>query len=152
MAPHHRFVRFTLDDLDFALALASVERVVRAVAVAPLPGAPSAVLGIVTVRGEVLPVADMRQRFGLAPRPVDPGDHLVIARTPRRRWGLAVKAACGVVECADHEVIPPESVVPGLEHVHGIARTPQGLLLVHDLDRFLALDEEAALQEAFERG
>jgi purine-binding chemotaxis protein CheW len=149
---HHRFVRFTLGDLDFALALYSVERIVRAVAIAPLPGAPAAVLGLVTVRGEVLPVADMRRRFGLAPRPVHLHDHLVIARSARRRWGLVVQAACDVVECEDDEVIPPESVVPGLEHVHGIARTPDGLLLVHDLDRFLALDEEAALQEALERG
>lgn len=149
---YHRFVRFTLGDLEFALALARVERVVRAVAVSPLPGAPAAILGLVTVHGEVLPVADMRRRFGLAPRPVDPDDHLVVARTPRRRWGLAVKAATGVVECADDEVIAPQAVVPGLEHVHGIARTPQGLLLVHDLDRFLALDEETALQEALDRG
>jgi purine-binding chemotaxis protein CheW len=43
-------------------------------------------------------------------------------------------------------------VVPGLEHVHGIARTQDGLLLVHDLDRFLALDEEAALTRALEHG
>jgi purine-binding chemotaxis protein CheW len=149
---YHRFVRFTLGDLDFALAIASVERVVRAVAVTPLPGAPPAILGIVTVHGDVLPVADMRRRFGLAPRAVHPDDHLVIARSATRRWGLAVQAACGVVECPDDDVIAPDAVVPGLEHVHGIARTPQGLLVLHDLDRFLALDEEAALQEALERG
>jgi purine-binding chemotaxis protein CheW len=150
MVQHHRFVRFALGDLDFALALASVDRVVRAVAIAPLPGAPSAILGLVTVHGEVLPVADVRRRFGLTPRAVDPGDHLVIARTARRRLGLAVVAARGVVECED--VIDPALVVPGLEHVHGIARTQDGLLIVHDLDRFLALDEEAALTRALEHG
>jgi len=152
MAPIRRFVRFTLGDLDFALALADVERVVRAVAITPLPGAPAPVLGMVTVHGEVLPVADMRQRFGLAPRPVHPDDHLVIARAPRRRWALTVNAACDVVECASEDLVEAQSVVPGLDHVHGIARTREGLLLVHDLDRFLAPSEEAALQEALARG
>jgi purine-binding chemotaxis protein CheW len=94
----------------------------------------------------------MRRRFGLKPRPIHPDDHLVIARSARRRWGLTVQAACDVVECAEDELIAPQSVVPGLEHVHGIARTPQGLLLIHDLDRFLAVDEEAVLQEALQRG
>jgi purine-binding chemotaxis protein CheW len=152
MAPIRSFVRFTLGDLDFALALADVERVLRAVAIAPLPGAPAPVLGMVTVHGEVLPVADMRHRFGLEPRPVHPDDHLVIARTPRRRWALTVAAACDVVQCGPGELIEPQALVPGLEHVHGVARTREGLLLVHDLDRFLAPDEDAALQEALARG
>jgi purine-binding chemotaxis protein CheW len=152
MAQIRRFVRFTLGELDFALALPDVERVVRAVAIAPLPGAPAPVLGMVTVHGEVLPVADMRQRFGLAPRPVHPDDHLVIARTPRRRWALTVAAARDVVECTDDEMVEAAAVVPGLEHVHGIARTSEGLLLVHDLDRFLAPTEEAALHRALADG
>lgn len=151
MAPYRIFVRFKLGELDIGLALASVERVVRAVAVTPLPGAPSAILGMVDVHGDVVPVADMRARLGLSPRPLHPDDHLVLARTPRRRLALAVDAAAGVVHCGPGDVIEPASVVPGLEHVHGVARSGEGLLLIHDLDRFLALDEETALQQALER-
>jgi purine-binding chemotaxis protein CheW len=151
MALAHRFVRFTLGDLEFGLPLAAVERVLLAMAVAPLPGAPPVILGVVNVHGDVLPVADMRSRFGLAPRPLDPGDHFVVASTPARRLALAVDSASGVVECPARDLVEAASVVPGMEHVKGIARTGDGLLLIQDLDRFLALDEEAALQEALDR-
>jgi purine-binding chemotaxis protein CheW len=152
MANQQDFVRFSLGDLEFALALASVERIVRAVAVTSLPGAPAAVLGVVNVHGDVLPVADMRQRFGLERRPVHPDDHLVLARTARRRLALAVDEARGIVQCDEDEIISADTVVPGLEHVHGIARTSGALLLIHDLDRFLGLGEEAALQQALDHG
>jgi purine-binding chemotaxis protein CheW len=151
MAPYRIFVRFRLDDLEVGLALVNVERVVRAVAVAPLPGAPAAIMGMVDVHGEVVPVASLRERFGLPPRDPHPEDHLVLARTVRRRIALAVDAAGGVVHCEPGDVLESAAVIPGLEHVHGVARTSDGLLLVHDLERFLALDEEAALQEALDR-
>jgi purine-binding chemotaxis protein CheW len=152
MAPHESFVCFTLGELEFALPLGQVERVVRAVAVAPLPGAPAVILGVVIVQGEVLPVANLRARFGLPSRTIQPEDHLVLARTARRRLALAIDAAGGVVQCAPGDWVDSDAIVPGLEHVHGIARTTSGLVLVHDLDRFLALDEEAALQEVLDRG
>ena len=152
MASLQSFVRCRIGELDFALPLASVERVVRAAAVSPLPGAPAAILGMLVVHGEVVAVANMRERFGLPARALAPDDHLVIARTPRRRLAIVVDAAHEVVQCDGDEVLASERVVPGLEHVHGVVRTPDGLLLVHDLDRFLAVGEEAALTEALERG
>jgi purine-binding chemotaxis protein CheW len=151
MALVHSFVRFTLGDLEFGLPLASVERVLLAMSVAPLPGAPRVILGVVKVHGDVLPAADLRQRFGLESRALQPSDHLVIARTPTRRLALAVDSARGVVECRPDDIVESSSLVPGMDHVSGIALTPDGLLLIQDLDRFLALDEEAALQEALDR-
>jgi purine-binding chemotaxis protein CheW len=73
---------------------------------------------------------------------------MLIARTARRRVAFAVDAVHGVIECDTGEVVAPHAVAPGLEYVEGIVRMPDGLVCIHDLDKFLALDEEAALQEA----
>ena len=60
-----KIVLFTLDEQRYALALPSVDRVVRVVDVTPLPKAPAIVLGVVNIHGDIVPVYDLRKRFRL---------------------------------------------------------------------------------------
>lgn len=143
---------FALDALRFALPLANVERVIHAVAITPLPNAPEVILGVINLGGRLVPVANIRQRFRLPARNMALSDHLVIARTARRPLALVVDAVHGVMPGSAQDDMTLEELVPGLEYVSGIAKTPDGLVLIHDLDRFIALDEEAALQQAMQDG
>jgi purine-binding chemotaxis protein CheW len=142
------FVRLTLDGLNLALPLAAVERVVRSVAVTPLPGAPACIAGAIDFHGTVVAVADLRERFGLPPAPVRMTDHFVFARTPSRLLALVADAAQGVVEVEDSDRVDAGAVAGGLERISGIARTADGLLLIQDLERLLSSGEEALLQQA----
>lgn len=137
-----------LDDIRYALALTSVERVVRAVEITPLPDAPDIVLGVINVQGRVVPVIDIRRRFRLPARAISVGDQLVIAHTPSRCLALLADAVQGVVECPAGDIVTSKDISPGLHHVTGVARLADGLILIHDLDGFLALDEERALEQA----
>jgi purine-binding chemotaxis protein CheW len=141
---------FSLDQWHCALPLSAVERSYRAVAVTPLPDAPEKVLGIVNVHGIVYPVIDLRRCFGLPSRPVSPADHLILGHTTRRRVGLMVDSVSGVIECRKAEIVEAETVLPEMEYVSGIVRLKDGVLLIHDLDRFLSLEEEEALDQALE--
>ena len=71
-------VLFRVENQRCALPLDSVERVVRAVEITPVPGAPKIVLGAICVAGTVLPVLNMRQRLGLPERNVSPDDQFLI--------------------------------------------------------------------------
>ncbi|MBI4204301.1 MAG: purine-binding chemotaxis protein CheW [Betaproteobacteria bacterium] len=148
MSESLRLVIFRLDEQRYALPLAAVERIVRAASVIPLPDAPSIVLGMLDVEGRVLPVLDIRQRFGLRERDITPADQFLIARTAARAVILVVDEAQGVVERTRAEIISADRIVPGLERFQGVARLDDGLVLIHDLDRFLSLDEARALDEA----
>ena len=141
---------FSIDDRRYAIALSAVERVIRAVAITPLPKAPDVVMGVVNVHGRVVPAVNLRKRFRLPERPLALSDHMVIARTSKRSLVLTADAVDGVVECAAQARIEAGAVVPGLEYVDGIVRTDDGLILIHDLERFLALDEAALLDEAMD--
>lgn len=144
-------VVFALDEQRFALELAVVERVVRMVAIEPLPRAPAIILGVFSLHGEIVPVVNVRQRFRLPPRAPQTGDHLLVARTPRRRVALPVDAVDEVRDVAAEAIIDPATVAPGLQLVRGIARLDAaGLVFIHDLDSFLSLDEEAALASALQ--
>lgn len=141
---------FALDDWKCALPLSSVERSYRAVAVTPLPGAPAKVMGIVNVHGVLHPVINLRHCFRLPPRTLSPADHLIIGHTTRRNVALVVDSVVGVIECARQEIAAADTILSGMEYVSGIVRLKDGMILIHDLDSFLSLEEENVLDQALE--
>src|SRR4051812_48964203 len=98
MSPSLQFLLFTLEGQRYALRLDTVERIVRAAEITPLPNAPAVVLGVLDVEGEVLPVLSLRRRLRLAERDITPADNFLIARTEQRRVVLVVDEAKGVLE------------------------------------------------------
>lgn len=147
-----KWVVFSLDAGRYALPLAAVERIVRAVEITPLPSAPPIVLGAIDVQGRVLPVFNIRRRFGLPERDIDPADQFVIARSANRAVVLVVDAAQGVLQSPVSDTISAASIASGLEHIQGVIRLPDGLVLIQDLDLFLSAAESRALDEALEPG
>jgi len=143
-----QFVVFRLDEQRYALPLMVAGRIVRAVEVTPLPDAPAMVLGAIDVEGRILPVLNLRRRFGLPERKIRPADQFLIAHMTRRSVVLVVDEAQGVIACPAAEIIQPAEIVPGLQQIQGVVKLADGLLLIHDLDKFFALDEAQALDEA----
>jgi purine-binding chemotaxis protein CheW len=144
----NQLVVFTLDEHRYALPLAVVERAVRMVEISPLPKAPGIVLGVVNLQGRIIPVLNVRERFRLPGREPGVNDQLLIARTLRRAVALAVDTVSAVIDLSSQETVAPPAIVPGLEYLAGVMKLEDGMLLIHDLDRFLSLDEEEALEAA----
>ncbi|MBI2494181.1 MAG: purine-binding chemotaxis protein CheW [Candidatus Rokubacteria bacterium] len=143
-------VAFVIDGQRYALALGAVERVLPMVAVSPLPRAPAIALGVINVHGTIVPVVDVRRRFGLPARDFGVTTRLVIARAGRRTLAVPADEVLGVVEVAAESVVPPEALLPGIGHVAGVVALPDGLMFIHDLDAFLSPDEERRLSEALD--
>jgi purine-binding chemotaxis protein CheW len=143
-------VIFILDDQRYALPLPAADRVVRMVAVTPLPKAPDIVLGVVNFQGRVIPVINMRQRFCLPEREVSLTDQLVVAHTARRPVALVADAVLDVIACSAQSLIAAENILPKVEYVEGVVKLTDGLILIHDLNKFLSLEEESSLDQALE--
>lgn len=141
-------VVFALDEPRYALLLSFVERVVRAVEITPLPKAPEIVLGIINVQGRIIPVIDVRRRFRLPAREMELEDRFIIASTPRRPVALLVDSVAGVRELTKRQMVGVEQSLPFAEYLKGVAKLEDNLVLVQDLDQFLSLDEENALNAA----
>jgi purine-binding chemotaxis protein CheW len=117
----------------------------------PLPAAPRIVLGVIDLHGSIVPVVNTRSRFGLPPRQVTPADRLVFVRTNRRRLALVVDDVDEVLEYPEDRIRRADDIVPGTDYLLGVAKLEDGLVLIHDLDTFLALGEERSLEEALQR-
>lgn len=147
----NQFLGFSLEENQYALRLSVVDKTVRVVEVTPLPKGPEIVCGIVNVHGVILPVVNIRKRFGLPERAIHLSDQLIIAHTPSRPVALIVDAVSGVVERREQELIAAEKILPGLEYIEGVVKFKDGMILIHDLNKFLSLEEERALNEAMKK-
>src|SRR5437870_13646015 len=84
---------FEVGGQRYGLPAAEVREILRAVAIVPLPRAPAIIEGIINIRGTVVPVLDLRTRFRLPAKPVEPADHLVVAWAGERLVAVRVDRA-----------------------------------------------------------
>lgn len=153
-------VVFTLDERLYGVGLSAVIRVVSAVDITPLPKAPDIVIGVINLRGRIIPVVNIRRRFRLPERELELSDQFIVvdaSQADSQRgggWLLAfvVDAVVGVVVLSAQETTAAATILPGLEHLEGVAKTEQGLVLIHDLGIFLSLEEVKTLGEILPKG
>jgi purine-binding chemotaxis protein CheW len=145
-----QLVIFTIEGVRYALPLAAAERVLSMVRVSPLPGAPHVVTGVINLHGSPVPVLDIRRRLHLPPHEYGVSAHLFVARARERRIAIPADEVLGVSSIDAGAVTSTGAVLPGLGLVRGIACLPDGLVLIHDLEAFLSMDEERTLDEALE--
>jgi purine-binding chemotaxis protein CheW len=145
-----KLVTFSLDDRKFALYVSTVQRIIRVVEVTALPKAPEIVVGIINTQGQIIPVFDIRMRFHLPTREVQLNDQMIIATTAKRTVALMVDSVDDVIEIPGERIIAAEQILPELEYVEGVIKTEEGMVLIHDLEKFLSLPEEKTLNEAME--
>lgn len=143
-----QLVVFKLDGQRYALYLNVVERVVHVVEITPLPKAPAIVLGLINFGGKVIPVVNIRKRLNFEEREIQLTDQLIIAKTSKRIIALMVDEVSGILENTAQEIIPTNNVLPNLAYVNGIIKLDDGLVLIHDLNKFLSLEEEELLNNS----
>jgi purine-binding chemotaxis protein CheW len=145
-----RLLLFVIDDVQYAVRSEVVAEMIRAVAVTPLPNAPSVIEGIIDVRGRIAPVFDLRLRFGRPSRPVAASDHFILVRATSRLVALHVDRVLDLVDVDDSAVDAIGSQLSSVAHVAGVALLPDGMALIHDVDTFLSAAESDTLAAALE--
>lgn len=147
-----QIVIFELEQQRFALPVAVVERAERAVAITPLNDAPSVIAGVIDVHGDLLPVIALRKQWGLPARPLALSDQLLITRGARRRYALLIDCVIDVAYCDTNAIVPAQAFAVDTDSLHGAVSLDDGIIFIHDLDRFLSLDAERELDQALAHG
>ena len=141
-------VVFSLDGQRYALNVWSVERVIRVVEVTPLPKAPEIVMGVIDLAGQIVPVMNIRRRFRLPDREIALTVDLIVARTSRRVVAMIVDAVVDIIKVPEASFIPATDILPKLDYVDGLLGLADGIILIHDLDTFLSMEEESLLEDS----
>jgi purine-binding chemotaxis protein CheW len=143
-----QIVVFMLDEQSYAIPLPVVVKVIHAIEIRPLPKAPEIITGIINVKGQIIPVADIRKRFGLVEHEIDPNDQFIIAETGKREVAILVDSVNGIRDVASGQMSEFKDTLPFGEHIRGVVKVDEGLILIYDLEQFLSLDEERELKQA----
>lgn len=151
MTEKSHFVIFTLDDQKFALPLSSVEKIARAAAVRPIPKSSDVILGVVNVQGRVIPVLDLKKRFGIPTRAIAVTDHLIIARASTRILALLVDTVQDILESDNQDITDQSAILDRMDYVGGVLRMEDGMVLINDLERLLSSEEAGELDRALQK-
>lgn len=138
---------FEVGDKRFGVRSGNVREVVRAVKLSPLPEATGVVEGLLNLRGQILPVVDMRRLFSLAPRKLRYTDYFLVVATDDRMLALHVDLAIDLVELSASDVQPASAVLPQAGLVDVVARTSEGIVHVLDVARLATLEDAGSSVE-----
>lgn len=144
-----QWVTFRLDNETYGINVMQVQEVLRYTEIAPVPGAPHYVLGIINLRGNVVTVIDTRSRFGLPSSEVDDSTRIVIIEAEKQVIGILVDSVAEVVYLRRSEIdnAPNVGTEESAKFIQGVSNRGDELLILVDLDKLLSDDEWAELTQ-----
>ncbi|PXF29313.1 chemotaxis protein CheW [Pokkaliibacter plantistimulans] len=142
-----QWVTFRLDKEVYGVNVMQVQEVLRYTDIAPVPGAPAYVLGIINLRGNVVTVIDTRQRFGLVPAEITDNSRIIIIEVNHQVVGILVDAVAEVVYLSQSEIESPPNLgnEESAKFIHGVCHKNDRLLILVELDKLMTEDEWAEI-------
>nr|WP_296607559.1 chemotaxis protein CheW [Ruminobacter sp.] len=138
-----RWVTFQLEKEVYGVNVMQVQEVLRYTEIAPVPGAPDYVLGIINLRGNVVTIIDTRMRFGLSPAEITDNTRIIIIEVDKQVVGILVDRVSEVVDLYQHEIDPAPNV--GIDanskFIKGVCYRNDCLMILIDLEKLLTDDE-----------
>ncbi|MFQ3197083.1 MAG: purine-binding chemotaxis protein CheW [Paraglaciecola sp.] len=138
-----QWVTYKLGAETYGINVMQVQEVLRHTDIAPVPGAPEYVLGIINLRGNVVTVIDTRARFGLEPTELSDNTRIVIIESEEQVVGILVDSVAEVVylRSSDIDSAPNVGTEESAKFIHGVSNRDGELLILVDLNKLLS-DEE----------
>ena len=146
-AEHRQCVTFRLNEEIYGINVMLVQEVLRVTEIAPVPGAPNYVIGIINLRGNVVTVIDTRMRFGLPPKEMDDSTRIVIIEAENQTVGIVVDSVSEVVDVYANEIETAPNVGNDetARYIEGVVSRSEELLILVDLNKLLTDDEWAEM-------
>ncbi|MFV8833627.1 chemotaxis protein CheW [Aquisalimonas sp.] len=141
--PVTQWVTFSLADETYGIDVMRVQEVLPMSEIAPVPGAPRFVLGIINLRGNVVTVIDTRMRFGLESRDADKASRIVVIETGDQVAGILVDSVAEVMNVREDEVDTAPNVgnEESSKYIYGVVSRGEELLILVDVNKLLSREE-----------
>lgn len=138
-----KFLTFRLGDESYGVEIERVQEIKGYSTVTPLPNCPSYVRGVLNLRGVIVPVVDLRKRFGMVDVDYTNRNAIIVLVTQGRLAGLLVDDVSDVIDVPRGEVhAPPIGVGSAANFVRGLARVGDGLMIQVDVEKVIAVGDE----------
>lgn len=152
MEKEQQVVGFRIGNETYGVRIASVREIVRVPEITVVPNAPEVIEGVVNLRGKIIPVMDLRKRFGNPATQPDKKNRILVVELENKLLGLIVSSASEVLKIPPSEIESPGSVFAEGEasYVTGVGKLKGRLIILLDIARLLRQPELKKLEEAAE--
>ncbi|AKO51912.1 chemotaxis protein CheW [Marinobacter psychrophilus] len=140
-----QYVTFRLDDETYGINVMQIQEVLRYSEIAPVPGSPDYVLGIINLRGNVVTVIDTRRRFGLNDADITDSSRIVVMESADQVMGILVDSVAEVVylKSSEIEAAPNVGSEESARFIQGVCNRNGELIILVEFDKMLTDHEWA---------
>lgn len=145
-----KFLTFFLDEEEYALEILKVHEIIGMMPITPVPRTPDYVLGVLNLRGKVIPVLDLRTKFGMEKVAWDDETCIIVVQINDRQVGTVVDKVSEVLDIANDDIedTPAFGTEVNTDFILGIGKSEGRVKLLLDIDKVLTSDELAELNAA----
>jgi purine-binding chemotaxis protein CheW len=145
-----QLVTFKVEGEEFGVDILRVQEIIRSMEVTRVPKAPAFVEGVINLRGKVIPIIDLRKRFGIGQRAHDRDTRIIVMEISSAVVGFVVDSVSEVLRLPADTVEPTPAVVTSVDsdYISGVGKLDDRLLILLELDKLLDADEHELLQAA----
>ncbi len=145
-----KFVTFALGKEKYAVPVLRVKEIIARYDIAPLPKTPNFIEGIISLRGDIIPVVDLRKRFDLPVHDRTDENRLIVLEMDDFYVGIEVDAVFEVIKINSGQIEPPPALVAGLQadYLEGVCEIDSRLITILNLDTIFSPHEKDVLQDS----
>jgi purine-binding chemotaxis protein CheW len=145
-----KFAIFKIGDETFGIGIERVVEILKVQKIFTIPGLPEFLSGVMSVRGSIIPVMDLRLRFGL--KPSGKKERIIIVRYGKEKIGFLIDHIKEILSISSGEVMTPPSIFKGFrtEYLTGLSRQDENIIILLNIDNLLTSEEKIRLMESIE--
>ena len=136
---------FNLMDKEYAVNIDSVREVRRVKAVTPIPGALDFIEGVISLRGKVVPIINLRKKLALKAKEGGTFNRVLITEAHSHILGVAVDSVIGVIKLDPAHIEAPDEVLKKAEYLVGVGKVGKRLVLIVDMEKLLSGEEKTGI-------
>jgi purine-binding chemotaxis protein CheW len=143
-------VSFKLGSEEYGVDIGQVQEINRMVAVTHVPRAPQFMEGVINLRGQLIPIIDLRARFGMARAEHTKNTRIVVTEIGAKRVGMVVDSVSEVLRLPVEHIEPAPEMITGVEteYIRGVGKIEDRLIILLDLARIISGSEKRELESA----
>jgi purine-binding chemotaxis protein CheW len=143
-----QLVSFRLAQEEYGIEITKVQEIILMGEITRVPQTPDYIKGLINLRSTVIPIVDLRLRFGLSQEVATDATRIMVVNVAGKTIGIIVDAVSEVLRIAQEQIAPPPPTVAGLgrEYLTGLVKLENRLLILLDIDRILGQEETATVE------
>lgn len=148
-----QFVIFRLGEEEYGISILTVKEITEYKKTTKVPNTPDFINGIINLRGSIIPVIDLKKRFGLECEEINSSNRVIIANVDEKQVGFIVDEASQVISLDNKDIEKPPEIVSGIDrkYVIGVGKlSDEKIIILLDLAKLFSDEDEKVLFEYME--